>query len=206
MITFVMKAVEALTLISGKVSQEILLRNEYLAAENEILRSRLGKRVALTRSERVRLAKLGKKLGKRAVPRQNESRTDFRELPNRALSRNPSNFECCSACEVSRVETDDSARGTAVRSPLQGAPKQGRSDRRESRPEVAAGRLQVETPKTKAHQHRSALLDRPLASLARLAARPSHRATRNRRSLAQARLQGLLAVEVQNLQGGATTY
>ena len=62
-----MKAVEALTLISGGVSQEILLRNEYLAAENEILRSRLGKRVALTQSERVRLAKLGKKLGKRAL-------------------------------------------------------------------------------------------------------------------------------------------
>ena len=59
MITFVMEAVEALTLISGRVSQEILLRNEYLAAENEILRSQLGKRVALTRSERVRLAKLG---------------------------------------------------------------------------------------------------------------------------------------------------
>ena len=66
-ITIVMKAVEALTLISGRVSQEILLRNEYLAAENEILRSRLGKRVALSRSERIRLAKLGKKLGKRAL-------------------------------------------------------------------------------------------------------------------------------------------
>ena len=62
-----MKAVEALTLISGRVSQEILLRNEYLAAENEILRSRLGTRVALTQSERVRLAKIRKKLGKRAL-------------------------------------------------------------------------------------------------------------------------------------------
>ena len=62
-----MKAVEALTLISGRVSQEILLRNEYLAAEYEILRSRLGTRVALTQSERVRLAKLGKKLGNRAL-------------------------------------------------------------------------------------------------------------------------------------------
>ena len=66
-ITIVMKAVEALTLISGRVSHEILLRNEYLAAENEILRSRLGKRIALSRSERIRLAKLGKKLGKRAL-------------------------------------------------------------------------------------------------------------------------------------------
>ena len=43
------------------------MRNEYLAAENEILRSRLGTRVALTQSERVRLAKIGKKRGKRAL-------------------------------------------------------------------------------------------------------------------------------------------
>jgi hypothetical protein len=63
----VMKATEALTLIAGHVSDEILLRNEYLAAENEILRSKLGKRVELTDSERIRLAKLGKKLGRRAL-------------------------------------------------------------------------------------------------------------------------------------------
>jgi hypothetical protein len=62
-----MKAVEALSLIAGHVSEEILLRNEYLAAENEILRSKLGKRMNLTDSERIRLAKLGKKLGKKAL-------------------------------------------------------------------------------------------------------------------------------------------
>ena len=47
-----MKPVEALTLIAGHVSDEILLRNEYLAAENEILRSKLGKKVPLTNGER----------------------------------------------------------------------------------------------------------------------------------------------------------
>src|SRR5215472_16748303 len=62
-----MKAVEALSLIAGYVNQEILLRNEYLAAENEILRSKLGARVPLSNTERIRLAKLGKKLGKRAL-------------------------------------------------------------------------------------------------------------------------------------------
>jgi hypothetical protein len=36
-----MEAVEALALVSGKVEQELLLRNEYLAAENEILKSKL---------------------------------------------------------------------------------------------------------------------------------------------------------------------
>src|SRR5688572_4401843 len=62
-----MKAVEALSLIAGHVSKEILLRNEYLAAENEILRSKLGARVLLSNPERIRLAKLGKKLGRRAL-------------------------------------------------------------------------------------------------------------------------------------------
>jgi len=62
-----MKPVEALTLIAGHVSKEILLRNEYLAAENEILRSKLGARVPLTDSERIRLGKLGKKMGRKAL-------------------------------------------------------------------------------------------------------------------------------------------
>ncbi len=62
-----MKAIEALSLVAGHVSTEILLRNEYLAVENEILRSKLGKRVDLTEAERIRLAKLGKKLGRKAL-------------------------------------------------------------------------------------------------------------------------------------------
>ena len=33
-----MEAVEALALVSGNVEQELLIRNEYLAAENEFLR------------------------------------------------------------------------------------------------------------------------------------------------------------------------
>ena len=36
-----MEAVEAIALVKGHVEHELLLRNEYLAAENEILRSRL---------------------------------------------------------------------------------------------------------------------------------------------------------------------
>ena len=62
-----MKPVEAFTLIAGHVSDEILLRNEYLAAENEILRSKLGARVQLTEPERARLGRLGKKLGRKAL-------------------------------------------------------------------------------------------------------------------------------------------
>ncbi len=62
-----MKPVEVLALVSGQVDRELLLRNEYLAAENEILRSKLGRRVDLTRPERLRLAKLGNRLGRKAL-------------------------------------------------------------------------------------------------------------------------------------------
>ena len=63
----IMEAIEALALVGGHVDEELLLRNEYLAAENEILRSKLGKRVPLTDSERLRLAKLGNQLGLKAL-------------------------------------------------------------------------------------------------------------------------------------------
>jgi hypothetical protein len=62
-----MKPLEALALISGKVDQELLLRNEYLAAENEFLRSKLPARVPLHDDERRRLAELGHRLGKEAL-------------------------------------------------------------------------------------------------------------------------------------------
>ena len=53
-----MKAVEALVLVSGQVENEVLIRNEYLAAENEILKSKLDKPVQLNNNKRIRLAKL----------------------------------------------------------------------------------------------------------------------------------------------------
>ena len=53
-----MQPVEAMALISGRVSEELLLRNESLAAENAILRNKLGHRVPLTNVERTRLATL----------------------------------------------------------------------------------------------------------------------------------------------------
>ena len=62
-----MKAEEVLALVSGRVDEELLLRNEYLAAENEILRSKLKARVPLTDDERIRLATLGKRLGQSAL-------------------------------------------------------------------------------------------------------------------------------------------
>lgn len=62
-----MKVVEALALIGGHVDAEIVLRNEYLAAENDILRGKLTDRLKITDSERIRLAKIGKQLGREAL-------------------------------------------------------------------------------------------------------------------------------------------
>jgi putative transposase len=62
-----MKAIEALALVAGHVEDELLKRNEYLAAENEILHSKLKGRLRLTDVERIRLAELGHQLGRKAL-------------------------------------------------------------------------------------------------------------------------------------------
>jgi putative transposase len=56
-----------LAYMTGTVDQELLLRNEYLVAENRILRNQITGRVRLTDGERTTLAALGKRLGKQAL-------------------------------------------------------------------------------------------------------------------------------------------
>ena len=56
-----------LAYISGSVDEELLLRNEYLVAENRILRNQIKGRLRLTDGERRTLAEIGKRLGKRAL-------------------------------------------------------------------------------------------------------------------------------------------
>ena len=56
-----------LAYISGSVDEELLLRNEYLVAENRILRDQIKGRVQLSDAERQTLAEIGKKLGKKAL-------------------------------------------------------------------------------------------------------------------------------------------
>ncbi len=51
-----MESLEALVLISGKVEEEILIRNEYLAAENEILKSKLKETIKFKDAERIKLS------------------------------------------------------------------------------------------------------------------------------------------------------
>ena len=55
-----------LAYITGSVDEELLRRNEYLVAENRILHSHISGRLRLTDPERITLAKLGKKLGRKA--------------------------------------------------------------------------------------------------------------------------------------------
>ena len=62
-----MESAEVLALVGGHVGEEILLRNEYLAAENELLKSKLQGPLRFTNKERVRLAKIGKRLGRKAL-------------------------------------------------------------------------------------------------------------------------------------------
>ena len=58
-----METVEALALVGGHVDKEILIRNEYLAVENRILKSKLKKPVQFNNSGRIQLAKIGKRIG-----------------------------------------------------------------------------------------------------------------------------------------------
>ena len=56
-----------LAYVTGSVNQELLARNEYLAAENRILRAKLPSRLRLSNSEHTTLAEIGKRLGRKAL-------------------------------------------------------------------------------------------------------------------------------------------
>jgi hypothetical protein len=56
-----------LAFVTGLVNQELLLRNEYLAAENRILRAHLPPRLRLADAERSTLAEIAKRLGRKAL-------------------------------------------------------------------------------------------------------------------------------------------
>ena len=56
-----------LTYVTGLVNQELLLKNEYLLAENCILKAHLPPRFRLSRPERITLAEIGKRLGRRLL-------------------------------------------------------------------------------------------------------------------------------------------
>src|SRR5215471_12872493 len=56
-----------LAFVTGLVNQELLLQNEYLSAENRILRGHLPTRLRLCDAERCTLAEIGKRLGRKGL-------------------------------------------------------------------------------------------------------------------------------------------
>ena len=56
-----------LAYITGTVDQELLLRNEHLAAENRILKAQLKTPLRLTDAERMILAEIAHRLGRKAL-------------------------------------------------------------------------------------------------------------------------------------------
>ena len=56
-----------LAYVTGSVDEELLLRNEYLVTENRLLRNQIKGRLWLTDPERISLADIGKRLGRKAL-------------------------------------------------------------------------------------------------------------------------------------------
>jgi hypothetical protein len=61
------KCTRLLAYVTGSVNQELLLQNEYLAAENRILRSHLPTRLRLSDPQRFTLAEIGQRLSRTAL-------------------------------------------------------------------------------------------------------------------------------------------
>ena len=58
---------QLLAYVTGTVDQELLLRNEYLAAENRILKAQIKGRLLLSQEEKATLAEIAHRLGRRAL-------------------------------------------------------------------------------------------------------------------------------------------
>ena len=56
-----------LVYVTGTVDQELLLRNEYLVAENRILKAQLKERLMLSDAERAKLGEIGHRLGRKVL-------------------------------------------------------------------------------------------------------------------------------------------
>ena len=56
-----------LAYVTGTVNPELLLQNEYLAAENRILRDQIKGRLLLSESQKVTLAEIAHRLGRKAL-------------------------------------------------------------------------------------------------------------------------------------------
>ena len=95
-----------LAFVTGLVNQELLLQNEYLAAENRILRARLPSRLRLSDPERCTLAEIGKRLGRKVSSRQGwESNRVKVPVPSIACIRTVSISGACGGNEARYART-----------------------------------------------------------------------------------------------------
>src|SRR5437773_727912 len=62
-----MELARILAYVTGTVDQELLARNEYLAAENRILKAQLNGRLKLSDAERATLGGIGRRLGRKVL-------------------------------------------------------------------------------------------------------------------------------------------
>jgi putative transposase len=58
---------QLLAYVTGTVNQELLVRNEYLAAENRILKAQIKGRLLLSKEEKATLAEIAHRLGRKAL-------------------------------------------------------------------------------------------------------------------------------------------
>src|ERR1039458_4657402 len=62
-----MNWVRMLAYITGTVDQELLVRNEYLAAENRILKAQVKGQLLLSEADKATLAEIAHRLGRKAL-------------------------------------------------------------------------------------------------------------------------------------------
>jgi hypothetical protein len=72
--------------VTGTVDQELLARNEYLAAENRILKAQLKGRLKLSDAERATLGEIGHRVSRKVLARSRLSRGRTPSLPTASLS------------------------------------------------------------------------------------------------------------------------
>ena len=78
-----------LAFVTGMVDQELLARNEYLAAENRILKAQLKGRLKLSDAERATLGEIGHRLGRQVLGTSDPSgRVEPLVLPARSPNLN----------------------------------------------------------------------------------------------------------------------
>jgi hypothetical protein len=78
-----------LAYITGTVDQELLLRNEYLAAENGILKAQLQGRLRLSDAERMTLGEIGRPAGSQGPRRGGDCRSARHDLGVVPKARRP---------------------------------------------------------------------------------------------------------------------